>query len=87
MVQIKNVDKTTLKAMSIRFLHKYKAKLTLHKTNDVREDTIQNGDIDIFQALWIMSKDDMFPDEWAMMPENGHYWYPERDLEIIEEIK
>jgi hypothetical protein len=77
--------------MEIEHYTKYKAKVNYHRTDNLRPNVPENGAIINVETMWLMDKDDPFPDEFTFKvldedlkwSRESPLWLPQRDLEII----
>jgi hypothetical protein len=71
--------------MDIDFMKCYKAKIK-YQSFDLKEGALPDGTIAHFMTSFRLHEDESYPGDWAMMPAEGNFWIPSREIEIIEEI-
>lgn len=72
--------------MKIEQFDCFRAKVSYHRTDDLKSGAAPDGSIVSVIALWFADSGEKFTGDWIFSIAQGYLWVPERDLELIERI-
>lgn len=73
--------------MEIEQYRKYAARIKYHRSDNLKPDSAPDGTNVTVTAMWLSGDDEPCPGQWVFLPDDGGYWLPECDLEIIEPLE